>query len=97
VHRLARTDTEQDSQDFEVRYLLRQCGVKAAATLLDKCKMETSSESNGLEVSSDALGVVVADGTTLRADLDQIVREGGRRGDVHSKPCHTFPPSQYFR
>src|SRR5580704_9047268 len=72
MHGLARSDAEQDSQDLEVRHLLRERGIKAAAALFDECKVESSGEGNCLEVSSDALRIVVgvsAHDTALRVGV----------------------------
>ena len=65
MHGLARADAEQDSQDFEVGYFLRERGIQAAATLFDERKMESGGEGDGLEMSGDALGVVRAEGAAL--------------------------------
>jgi hypothetical protein len=79
VHGLARTDAEQDSQNLEVRYLLRQRGIEAAAALFDKCKVKSGSEGDGLEVSADALRVVVGDRAVSRVR----VGPGNRRVLLH--------------
>jgi len=79
MHGLARSDAEQDSQNLEVRYLLRQRGIKAAAALFDKCKVESGSEGDGLEVSADALRVVVGDRAVSRVR----VGPGNRRVLLH--------------
>src|SRR4029077_3109391 len=69
VHHLARADAEQDSQNLEVRHLLGQSGVKAAAALFDECKVESGGECDDLEVSGDALSVVTADSAVVRVGV----------------------------
>src|ERR1700730_5639679 len=48
---LGRADTEQDSQDLRIGYPQGQCRVDAAATLLDRGKMECRRVGDGLDVA----------------------------------------------
>jgi hypothetical protein len=66
VHRLAWANTQEDSQNFRIGYLLRQRWIEARATLLDEREMESRREGNRLEVRGDRCRVVIAKGTASR-------------------------------
>src|SRR5215471_4382556 len=54
VHRFGRTDAQQDAENFEVADLLCERWIQASAALLDESEVETSGESDGLEVNGEA-------------------------------------------
>src|SRR5215469_16180191 len=62
-------DAQKDSQNFCIGYLLRQSGIEARATLLDKREMESRREGDRLEVRRNRCRVVSAKGATSRIGI----------------------------
>jgi hypothetical protein len=65
VHGLAGSNTEQDSQYFEIRHLLSECRIETGAALLNKSEMEARRKGNRLEARADAPRKIVTNGTAV--------------------------------
>src|SRR5438552_18756564 len=70
MHDLGSADAEEDSQNFEAGYLLRQGRVKAGATLLNKAKVKSGREGDRLDVVTGVIriaefGIISGNGSML--------------------------------
>ena len=70
MHDLGSADAEEDSQNFEAGYLLRQGRVKAGATLLNKAKVKSGREGDRLDVVTGVVriaefGIISGNGSML--------------------------------
>jgi len=78
---LRRTDAQEDAQDFYVTYTLRESGIKATASLLDKSKVETSRERDGLGVEAHAARLTGVGHQILITSRDGRVLVNSKRRD----------------
>src|SRR5580704_5046404 len=105
VHDLAAADAEQNPQDFQIGYLLRQRRVQAASALLDECEVESRRVRNRLQMVGDvALGIQaqvgIAQGNGRMLSLSEIwncVLESSSKVWIRGRAAVPCPPFSVYR
>jgi hypothetical protein len=91
VHGLARTDTQQDSQNFQIGHVLGERGIQAGAALLDERKMKSRREGDSLEqIRESRLGWIRVDDTSSRVVI--APRDSGVRRPLAFKGWPAVTP-----